>query len=183
MSFNSMKWITAFLYIVSILLGNLFVIWFGIIHVFGISFPAGAIWIGFTFSVRDFVQRFWGHMVWYFMLLCAVLTVALSWQVAVASAVAFLGSESVDWLVFTLMKNRSMKTRLAVSNTFSCPLDSLLFVTIAFGWNIPVILGQALVKYLCGYLAWPTIDASERWYQKIQSNETGNLEKTADTAV
>lgn len=177
MTIKQAKWLTALIYMASILLGNLFVIWFGIVKFFGITFPAGAVWIGLTFSARDFVQRFWGHKVWYFMLASTAITVWLSWQVALASAVAFLGSEAVDWLVFTLMRNRSMKARLAVSNTFSCPLDSLLFVTIAFGFNFPAIWGQALVKYISGYLAWPTIEASEQFYRKVAPLEPVGMEQ------
>ncbi len=172
MDMKAARWLTALLYMGSILLGNLFVIWFGIITVCGLTFPAGALWIGLTFSVRDFVQRFWGHRVWYFMLVSTLLTTALSWEVALASGVAFLGSEALDWLVFSLMKNSSLKARLAVSNTFSCPIDSLLFVSIAFGWIWPAILGQALVKYVCGFLAWPTITFSERLYARLEETPT-----------
>ncbi|MBN2298565.1 MAG: VUT family protein [Deltaproteobacteria bacterium] len=170
MTINQARWLTALIYAISILLGNLFVIWFGIVSFFGISFPAGAIWIGLTFSARDFVQRFWGHRVWYFMLACTAITTVLSLQVALASAAAFLGSEAIDWFVFTLMKNRSMKARLAVSNIFSCPLDSLLFVTIAFGFFWPAIWGQTLVKYISGFLAWPAVNASEKFYFKLVSS-------------
>lgn len=168
------KWSSAVLYLTSIALGNVFVILFGIgtltlsdtlnpDHVYlSITFPLGALWIGLTFSFRDFVQRYWSHQkCWIWMAVAAVITYFWNKDVAFASMLAFIGSEAVDWLVFYFMKNRSLKARVIVSNIISCPLDSLIFVPLAFGvpWYSDAVWGQAVVKYVCSLFALPLIPA------------------------
>lgn len=163
------KWYFGFGYIFSIILGNLLVAYLGIIKMFGLVFPAGAIAIGLTFSLRDFVQREFGHNVWWFMLISTVITAGLTFvltnlpvspvRVAMASAVAFVVSEAIDWLVYTITK-KDIIFRIIVSNFFSTPIDSILFVGITFGaFNFfnPPVYGQAIVKYLSGLLVLPFI--------------------------
>ena len=151
------KWVWAGVYLLSILLGNAFVIWFGIVTVGGLSFPAGVVWIGLTFSLRDFVQRSWGDWAtWVWMIAASVLTLFFNWQVAVASVAAFLVSESVDWFAFRVLR-KDFLWRVVLSNLVSCPLDSLIFVSLVFGPVWPAIWGQALVKYLSGLLVLPFI--------------------------
>lgn len=151
------KFAWGLLYLLSILIGNLFVIWFGLIHFAGLTFPAGVIFIGLTFSFRDFVQRYWGDWItWLWMAAASIITLTLNWEVAVASVCAFAVSESVDWFCFKVLKMPFYK-RIYISNLFSCPLDSLIFVSIAFGWVWPAIWGQALIKYLSGLLVLPFI--------------------------
>lgn len=149
------KYFWPVMYMLSILLGNLFVIWFGIVKVAGLTFPAGVIFIGLTFSFRDFVQRKWGDWAcWIWMILATILTFFLNQKVAMASVAAFAIAESVDWVLFKYLK-LSLKKRIMFSNLLSCPLDSAIFVTIAFGWYWPAIWGQALIKYVSGLLVLP----------------------------
>jgi len=69
------KWNIGILYVLSIIAANFCVSYFGIVTYLGLTFPAGAIFVGLTFSLRDIVQREWGDWkVWYFMLASAVLT-------------------------------------------------------------------------------------------------------------
>jgi uncharacterized PurR-regulated membrane protein YhhQ (DUF165 family) len=171
------KWMFAIGYIISIVMANFFVAWFGIVNYFGLMFPAGAVFIGLTFSLRDFVQREWGHAkCWYFMIASLIITsimgAALShlpiplWKVALASGVAFIVSEAIDWLVFYLMK-KDIIWRICISNIFSTPIDSILFVGIAFGsWSFlaPPVYGQAIVKYVSGLLVIPIIIWSRNKY-------------------
>jgi len=172
------KWMFGISYCLSILFANLVVSYYGIINAFGLTFPAGAIFIGLTFSLRDFVQREFGHKVWYFMIASAIITtitgVALShlpiplWKVALASSVAFIISEGIDWLVFTLI-SKSMVFRICVSNLFSVPIDSILFVGIAFGsFNFlnPPVYGQAIIKYISGLLILPILLFSRNKFKK-----------------
>lgn len=152
---KSWKW--PIIYLLSIMLGNLFVIWFGIVKVAGLTFPAGVVFIGLTFSFRDYVQRSWGDWAcWIWMLTASVITYFLNQQVALASVTAFLVSEGVDWFAFKVLK-MPFRRRIYISNLFSAPLDSVIFVTIAFGWFWPAIWGQALIKYLSGLLVLPFI--------------------------
>ena len=156
-------------YVASIILGNFLVVYLGIIHFAGLMFPAGAIAIGLTFSLRDFVQRGFGHRVWYFMIVSTIITALMSfvmadmpippYKVALASAVAFMASEFIDWLVYTILK-KDIVWRITISNLFSTPVDSILFVGIAFGsFSIlqPPVYGQSIVKYASGLLVLPFI--------------------------
>jgi len=152
-----MKYFWPALYLISILLGNFFVMWFGIIDFAGLSFPAGVVFVGLTFSFRDFVQRQWGDKAcWIWMIIATIITFFLNRQIAIASVSAFVVSEAVDWACFKYLK-MPFKKRIYISNLFSCPLDSLIFITIAFGWVWPAIWGQALIKYLSGLLILPFI--------------------------
>lgn len=151
------KVLWAGLYLFSIILANLFVIWFGIVHFAGLTFPAGVVFVGLTFSFRDYVQRYWGTWAcWIWMLVATVITFFFNKHIALASVSAFLISETVDWFAFKTLK-MPFRKRVYLSNLFSCPLDSAIFVTIAFGWCWPAIWGQALIKYLSGLLVLPFI--------------------------
>jgi len=164
----SKRWLIGYSYILSIFLANLAVSYFGLVNLFGLVFPAGALMIGLTFSLRDLVQREFGHKVWWFMIVSTIVTtlsgVILShlpiplWKVALASAVAFIVSESIDWFVYTVM-TKDILLRITVSNIFSTIADSILFVGIAFGaWGLlPPVYGQAIVKYTSSLLVLPII--------------------------
>lgn len=143
------------LYLISIVLGNLFVMWFGIVKVMGLTFPAGVVFVGLTFSFRDFVQRQWGdYACWIWMLVATGITFCFNTKIAIASVSAFFISEAVDWAAFKFLK-MDFRKRVYISNAFSAPLDSVIFVTIAFGWYWPAIWGQAIIKYLSGLLVLP----------------------------
>lgn len=182
------KWYYALGYMLSIVFANLAVAEFGLVTFFGLTFPAGAVMIGLTFSLRDFVQREWGHKdVWYFMIATTVITILMGvtlsdlpiplWKVALASGVAFIVSEAIDWLVFYFLK-KDIIWRICISNIFSTPIDSLLFVSIAFGgfsFFSPPVYGQTIVKYVSGLLVIPVIWYFRKktiQYSAIQSNYT-----------
>lgn len=144
-----MKWFSwsVLFYIGSILLANWMVHKFGIIETKYIMFPAGAVAIGLTFSARDFVQRRYGKWkCWIWMVVAAAVTAAINPKLAAASMAAFLCAETIDWALFSFT-NLSFKKRIMLSNVISTPLDSAVFVTVAFGWFWPAVWGQALVKF------------------------------------
>lgn len=164
------KWIWASAYILSILLANIFVDYFGIVTVLGLTFPAGVVWVGLCFSFRDFAQRYWGiWKIWIFISIATIITLFMNWQIALASVSAFLISEFVDWLIFTISK-RDFIHRIWISNTISTPLDSILFVVLAFGWNFDAIYGQAIIKYISSLLVIPII----LYYNRNRSMEIKN---------
>ena len=74
------------------------------------------------------------------------------------SVSAFLIAETIDWLIFTITK-KDFIHRIWISNTISTPIDSIVFVVLAFGWNFDAIWGQALIKYVSSLLVIPFI-----WY-------------------
>ena len=143
-------------YLLSILFANLLVIKYGIINLGFIMFPAGAVLIGLTFSARDFVQRRhgkWGAWLW--MIIATLITVLFNQKIAFASGTAFLVAESLDWLVYTY-SDRPFWQRIVLSNAIGTPVDSVIFVTLAFGWFWPAIWGQTIIKFVSslGVLLW-----------------------------
>jgi queuosine precursor transporter len=137
-------------YLASILLANVIVNTFGIVTVLGITFPAGAPLIGMTFTLRDMVQRRWGKLhCWWWMLAASLITVMFNPTLAYASFAAFLVAEGLDWAVYTLVPGSFVK-RALLSNLVGLPLDSILFVALAFGWVWPAIIGQTVVKIVFG---------------------------------
>ena len=140
-------------YLGSIVGANLLVSHFHLVTFFGITFPAGAPLIGLTFSARDYVQRKYGKWrCWWFMGLALLVTVAFNPKIALASGSAFVVAEGLDWLIYTLTR-RPFAQRLILSNIVSTPLDSAVFVTVAFGWHWPAVWGQTLVKFASSLVA------------------------------
>lgn len=149
------KYFWPIMYLLSILLGNLFVGWFGIVKIAGLTFPAGVVFVGLTFSFRDFVQKRWGDCAcWLWMIIATFITFIFNQKLAMASVIAFGVSEFIDWFLFKYLK-LSLKKRIIWSNLFSGPIDSAIFVTLAFGWFWPAIWGQAVTKYISGLLVLP----------------------------
>lgn len=136
----------AFFYLGSIVVANLLVAYFGIIQVAGISFPAGAVAVGFTFTARDLVQRRFGKWgCWIWMLAASAISAIFSPTLALASLGAFVVAEGLDWAVFTASP-LSFRGRVIVSNIVGTPLDSIIFVYLAFGPIWDAMWGQTIVK-------------------------------------
>ena len=136
----------AFFYLGSIVVANLLVTYFGIIQVAGISFPAGAVAVGFTFTARDLVQRKFGKWgCWIWMFAASAISAIFSPTLALASLGAFVVAEGLDWAVFTASP-LSFRGRAIVSNIVGTPLDSIIFVYLAFGPIWDAMWGQTIVK-------------------------------------
>jgi uncharacterized PurR-regulated membrane protein YhhQ (DUF165 family) len=148
---------SAAFYLGSIVLANILVHALGIVTVFGLTFPAGAVAIGLTFSTRDFVQERYGkYGCWGWMLVAVAITFVFNRQLALASVCAFVIAEFSDWAIFTYTRGNFEK-RLVLSNLISTPLDSLIFVLLAFGPVWPAIWGQAIVKMLSSLIILPLL--------------------------
>lgn len=167
------------MYVFSILLGNLFVIHYGIIS-FNISqndhvllslvAPAGVLWIGLTFSFRDLAQRFWGkNKIWIWMIMTTLITYYFNQNVAIASVVSFIFSESMDWIIFTVIGG-DLKRRIIISNVLSAPIDSILFVSLAFGFSWEPIIGQTILKIIFSMMIIPFIPFFDRVYNHYVNN-------------
>ena len=136
----------AFFYLGSIVLANLLVMQFGIVQAVGISFPAGAVAIGLTFTARDLVQRRFGKWgCWLWMFIAAGISALFSPTLAIASLGAFVVAEGLDWAVFTATP-LSFRGRAIVSNIVATPLDSVVFVYLAFGPIWDAMWGQTIIK-------------------------------------
>ena len=144
-------------YLGSIVLGNLLVHSLGLVTVWGLTFPAGAAAIGLTFSARDFVQERYGKFgCWAWILVASLITFLFNQSLAWASLCAFFVAEFSDWLIYTYTGGGFSK-RLLLSNLISTPLDSLVFVLLAFGPAWPAIWGQTIIKMLSSLLVLPLL--------------------------
>lgn len=123
-------------YVGTILLANWAIETFGIVPVgFGLMAPAGVLFAGLAFSLRDLVQDRLGKA-WALagIGMGALLSLAVSApQVAVASACAFLVSELADFAVYTPLRRRNWLGAVAASNVVGLVADSALFLSVAFG--------------------------------------------------
>jgi uncharacterized PurR-regulated membrane protein YhhQ (DUF165 family) len=146
---------SAVFYLSSIILANILVHTLGIVTVFGLTFPAGAVAIGLTFSTRDLVQERYGkYGCWAWMLVAVLITFAFNRQLAIASVCAFVVAEFSDWAIYTYSRG-NIEKRLILSNLVSTPIDSLVFVLMAFGPVWPAIWGQTIVKMISSMLILP----------------------------
>jgi uncharacterized PurR-regulated membrane protein YhhQ (DUF165 family) len=113
---------------------------------FGLMAPSGTYAAGITFVARDVVQRTIGRR-WSLLIIIpgALLTALLDVRLALASASAFLFSESVDYLVYTPLQRRGFVRAVIASGLVAAVVDSLIFLLIA---GIP--LAVALPGLLLG---------------------------------
>ncbi len=147
----------ALLYIVNIVLVN-----WAFAYVPSVSLPGGAMWtpvalvVGFTFVLRDYAQRAYGHRV----LVAMAVGGAISWfmaspEIALASMLAFLISEMVDWLVYTAT-GKSFARRILISSLLSAPVDSVAFLLLigmfspltAICMSMSKLLGALVVYFI-----------------------------------
>jgi uncharacterized PurR-regulated membrane protein YhhQ (DUF165 family) len=125
--------------------------------------------IGLTLTVRDRLHDLWrGHRLRNMALLIATgsvisyvaaLTINSSSvpsdivaRIALASCVAFAVAEGMDALFYQALRFRPWLERSNTSNVLSALLDSMIFVSIAFGWSWPVIFGQVCAKVAGGFV-------------------------------
>lgn len=145
----------AALYVGSIVLAAYLVTSYGAVPVgLGLYAPAGAYVIGVTMVVRDLTQDQLGPKWTYAAILVGTgLAAVVSPTVALASAIAFLGSETVDMLVYTPLRVRGhVVPAILASNLVGTIVDSVLFLLIAFG-SLEFLAGQVWAKLVSTALA------------------------------
>ena len=139
-------------YILTIFAANWAIARFGAVPVgFGLLAPAGVYLAGLAFTLRDLTQERLGRA-WVVAAIVggAVLSAVISPQFALASGVAFLVSEFADLAVYTPLRERHWLGAIAASNVVGLVLDSVLFLTLAFG-SLEFLTGQIVGK------AWMTL--------------------------
>jgi len=133
------------------------------------------LFIGLTLSTRDVLQEIWGSNRWRNMALLigggsalsyvASLTLADSAipsevvaKIALASMTAFVIAETADLLTYTGLKARGWDwlERANSSNIVGAALDSVVFVTIAFGFSWQIAFAQFSAKVAGGFV-WSMI--------------------------
>ena len=123
-----MKYKYTLSYIVAIALINVGFVYVPLIPFYDTMYPPMSIVVGLIFVLRDFAQREIGHRVFIAMIVGALISyVMASPYIAVASFVAFLVSESVDWGIYTVTK-KPLHQRILLSSVLSTPIDSALFL-------------------------------------------------------
>ena len=126
------RWRSAGLYIGAVVLVNVG---------FSLSPQLDWLWslvVGGVLVLRDVTQRSWGHRTLLLMLVAAAISYRLaSPQLALASATAFLVSETIDWSIYTLT-HRPFADRVLESVAVSAPVDTALFLHLAQVWSWPL---------------------------------------------
>lgn len=136
-----------FAYIAVIFLANWAIQTFHLVPVgFGLMAPAGVYFAGLAFTLRDLVQEKLGRG-WTLAAIAAgaVLSYAIEPKFALASALAFLASELLDFAVYTPLRKRNWLTAVTLSNLAGLVADSALFLWLAFG-SVDFLPGQVMGK-------------------------------------
>lgn len=145
------------MYLTAIIIANLSVAYFGTNAVL----PVGFLLIGLDLTTRDYLHEMWRKYLWIKMVLLISVGSILSWllnkdagQVALASFIAFLSAGVVDTLVYHILGKRTFLVRVNGSNIFSSFADSSIFLTIAFGPFMPVLVFAQFGAKVCGGFMW-----------------------------
>jgi len=142
------------IYIAAMVTANLLVWWLG-----PWFSPVNAfLLIGLDLTLRDVMQERLGK----WQLAAAIVAGgALTWLlnpgaklIAIASAIAFVAAAIVDWLVYSLLRDRKWLVKSNVSNVAGAAVDSILFPTIAFGALMPAIIALQFAAKVSGGAVW-----------------------------
>jgi uncharacterized PurR-regulated membrane protein YhhQ (DUF165 family) len=135
-----------------------------------VAVPAGTLWAGATFTLRDLLHECLGPRG----VLAAIAAGAgLSWllatpQIAVASVLAFTVSELVGSLVYSRLRTRSVLGAVIGSNLLGLGIDSVLFVPLAFG-SFAFVPGQILGKTVATVLTVAVLIAARAVRRAVRS--------------
>ncbi len=124
----------------------------------GVMAPSGVLMAGLALVLRDLVQRRLGKG---WAIIAILFGALLSYLLAppalvVASAVAFLLSELVDFAIFTPLQSRQLVLAVVISSAVGLVVDSVVFLYLAFG-SLEFLKGQILGKAWMVLLAIPII--------------------------
>lgn len=116
--------------------------------------------IGLDLVTRDRLADFWGTTRWAKMLLLIAAGGALSYwlnrdaaTIAVASVVAFSCAEAGEALFYHFLRKRPWIERASKAAVVGAAIDSLLFITIAFGFSFSTSFTQFAAK-VAGAVVW-----------------------------
>lgn len=132
--------------------------------------PAGVFCIGAVLVIRDWLQQlaglYWSLGLVYLAGLASYLAgLAFGWtdlqKIALASVVAFTVSETVEALIFTPIRRRSLSAGVLLSGVAGSALDSWIFLSIAFG-SLAFFPGQFWAKTMMVAVG-TALTAARRW--------------------
>jgi uncharacterized PurR-regulated membrane protein YhhQ (DUF165 family) len=132
---------------------------------FGLVAPSGVLFVGLALVMRDMVQFFLGrHWAVGAIIVGAALSYFVAPSLALASATAFLLSETADFAVYTPMIRRGwVVPAVFASGAVGLVVDSAVFLFLAFG-SLQYIEGQVLGKLYMTAAASLVIWALRRRY-------------------
>lgn len=140
------------LFIATIFLANWAIETYGLVPVGpGLIAPAGVYFAGLAFTFRDLAQERLGR--WWIVAAIvagALLSGLVSHKFALASGIAFLVSELLDFAVYTPLRERNWLGAVAASNVAGLVADSVIFLWLAFD-SLQYLPGQVVGK------AWMTL--------------------------
>jgi uncharacterized PurR-regulated membrane protein YhhQ (DUF165 family) len=162
----------AILFVATVWFANWLLARYGIVNIgFGLAAPAGVFAVGVAFTLRDIVHRTLGRVAVFACILVGCLLAYLIEAggtipggvvpIAVASAAAFLLSETADLAVYTPIESRSFLGAVVASNIVGAVVDSALFLWLAFG-SLAFMQGQVAGKLYMTALAIPLLLTSRR---------------------
>tara|TARA_B100000513_G_scaffold182351_1_gene101804 strand:+ start:780 stop:1274 length:495 start_codon:yes stop_codon:yes gene_type:complete len=141
-------------YILSIALINVGFVYVPLIPFYDTMYPPMSIIVGIIFILRDFAQKEIGHKVFIAMLIGAFLSyIMANPYIAVASLVAFLVSETVDWGVYSFTK-KPLHQRILFSSLLSTPIDSAIFLLMIGNFSILATSTMFVSKMLACLVIW-----------------------------
>ncbi len=134
----------------------------------GIMAPSGVLMIGAALVLRDLVQRRLGVEFGIGAILAgAAISAGLAPpSLVIASAVAFLLSEAVDFAVYTPLARRRLVLAVVASSMVGLVVDSIVFLWLAFG-SLDFLLGQIVGKSWMVLLAIPLVAYLRRRDQRL----------------
>ena len=170
-----MRWVYLLGFIGSIVLANWLVLEFGVVNILPFSdlkAPAGVFVIGAAFAIRDGLRETAGLR----LVAAAIVTgIAVSWavearngdllaRIALASAIAFALSETLDTLVYEKLRAAGKMLALSLSNLCGITLDSILFLLVAFG-SLDFLTGQLIGKVYMTVIAIAVLVAVRSYHR------------------
>lgn len=161
-------------YVSTIVLANWLITRFGAVDVgFGYKAPAGVFAAGLAFTLRDLTQDLLGRLAVVGAIVLGGLLSALvasTTTVAVASAVAFLVSEFLDFGVYTPLRERNWPVAVVASNVVGLVADSVLFLWLAFH-SLAFLPGQVIGKTWVTLAFLPFLVLWRRQYRAAVLNQ------------
>lgn len=155
--------VNAAIYILATLGANYTAAWFIPFPIFG-QVAVGTFIFGITFTQRDKLHS--GGRLWvYGTIAIAALTnvlmsvlLAVPFRIILASFIAIVLAETADTEIYQKLLRYPWLMRVAGSNAVSIPLDTLLFILVAFAGvlstteMVSLLFGETITKYAIGLL-------------------------------
>jgi len=176
MNYPSKAYAYAAGYVASVVAANLTLHYFITLPVLGV-FTFGTLFFAFTFTFRDRLHHVSNRRFVYSTIgacvianIIAAYTTGTPWRFIIASFVAIALAETADTEIYHKARNKSWLTRVSMSNAVAVPLDTAVFVLLAFYGNES------------GKIMWQIFQNDVLWKFAIATVIALNISKRAKTA-